>query len=492
MARIDTPRTDAEAVAEPTQSIPAPEAPVRQDFGAWRPSIVIGSPLWLEGEDPSALEVADRKIAQTRLWAQHYQGPEFERIFQEAVRERQQLDETSEENTQPRSALATTRASAVEDRLETLRFILQDCQFPPERANIEAAIAGYESGGILYSDSYTLIWAGRIVDRCPDYDSFTVDRNARLNRYEAEHGPGWLWYEPPLSGGEGTVRGPSVLMKKGMCLENKPDWRQRSENIGHYRILMGFRRRKERVARDPPASRSAGQRWADLSRLCKNKRCSASTPAPGAAEAPPPKRRGDNKKNPHGFPETVPDPDGPRVFLEMLLDSGATFPCIFGGDLAKMRIDPHRYAAQSARKIATADSVVRMRVYELDVGIYAPDGSSLVNPPPRPDPASPSTPYAVAGSPFYPVPAALASSVNSSAPPPPPPPPPTPSPSLFSSSSSCCCCNNNKNDNNSAPHLPLLLPPALSNRPSSAPCSPWWCSRGGPTATSTRRCRRTG
>lgn len=69
---------------------------------AWKPSIVIGSPLWLEGEDLSAIQIADRKVAQTRLWADHYRVPYFVQAHQEAIKERQNLDETSEENTKPR------------------------------------------------------------------------------------------------------------------------------------------------------------------------------------------------------------------------------------------------------------------------------------------------------------------------------------------------------------------------------------------------------
>lgn len=71
----------------------------------WKPSIVLGSPLWVEGEDLNAIELANRKIAQTRLWMNHYQGvPHFVQVHQEAVQAREQLDETAEENTTPRSA----------------------------------------------------------------------------------------------------------------------------------------------------------------------------------------------------------------------------------------------------------------------------------------------------------------------------------------------------------------------------------------------------
>lgn len=74
----------------------------------WKPSIVLGSPLWVEGEDLNAIELANRKVAQTRLWMNHYQGvPHFVQVHQEAVQAREQLDETAEENTTPRSAAST-------------------------------------------------------------------------------------------------------------------------------------------------------------------------------------------------------------------------------------------------------------------------------------------------------------------------------------------------------------------------------------------------
>ncbi|KAK4157732.1 hypothetical protein C8A00DRAFT_39881 [Chaetomidium leptoderma] len=322
----------------------------------WKPSIVLGSPLWVEGEDPNAIEIADRKVAQTRLWAGHYQGvPDFVRMHQEAVREREELDETAEVNTTPRSALNSVQASAIQQRLDHLRFLLQDSHFPPERANMEAAVAGYESGAIPYSDSYTLIWAGRIVDRCPDFDSFNDGRRARLDRYLAEYGPGWLWYELPLSDGGGTV-----LAKKGLCLEDKPIWRRGTDNMGHYRIQMGFRRRKEHVARTAAAA-------------------AAESPFTTTKQTPPSgHRRRRSTTVHHQHPNTsrpgttAPDPDGPRIIWDTLLDTGATLPCLYEGDLAKLGISKHTYAAQSCRTIVTADSTLNSRVYELDVSVIFP------------------------------------------------------------------------------------------------------------------------
>ncbi|KAH6650919.1 hypothetical protein F5144DRAFT_617645 [Chaetomium tenue] len=328
----------------------------------WKPSIVIGSPLWAEGEDLNTIQIADRKVIQTRLWVDHYRGvPYFVEKHQKAVEERAQLDESAEENTLPRSALKSTHSDAIHDRLDVLRSLLQDTTFPGEQTNLQAAIAGYESGAIPYSDSYTLLWAGHIVDRCPDFDSFTHDRAARLDRYEAAHGPGWLWYEPPLSGSStnATMRGPTIVAKKGFCLESKHAWRQGTENMGHYNIRMGFRRRKNTVTRSP-TTRSPTPTTPNPT---KNKRTrTPSIPQPDTSPAG----------------TTVPDTDGPQLIYNMLLDSGATLPTLWAGDLPALGIDPGRYSAQSARRVNTADSVLVSRVYELDVRVLGGEEAAPV------------------------------------------------------------------------------------------------------------------
>ncbi|KAK4444060.1 hypothetical protein QBC34DRAFT_195176 [Podospora aff. communis PSN243] len=310
----------------------------------WRPSIALGSPLWLEGEDLNRIQIADRKIAQRQLWLEHYNGAsDFPALLEEAIQERNQLDPAAEENTKPTSSLASTHSEAIANRVALLQTLLGSSQFQPERDNITAAVTGYTTGEIPCSTSYTLIWAGHIVDRCPSHESFTQDRAARLDKYTMLHGPGWLWYEPPLSGPS------TITAKTAICLENKPAWRHQTSNMGHYEITMGFRRRKAAVsvtAPTPPPSRSRSRR-----RLRKQP----------PLKIPPPEK-----------PPTVSDPDGPTVYWSVLLDSGATFPCLFEGDLSRLGISRYNYAAQSCRTIATADDLKIMRTYDLDVSISAP------------------------------------------------------------------------------------------------------------------------
>ncbi|KAK1755291.1 hypothetical protein QBC47DRAFT_288747, partial [Echria macrotheca] len=309
----------------------------RDENQKWEPSVIVGSPLWAEGEDLSPIEIADRKVVQRQLWAAHYQTPYFSGLLGEAVRERDQLDE-NQENSIPRSQLQSTHQQAITRRIHALESLLPTSTFPPERQNILAAIAGYRAGQIPISDNYTLLYAGHIVDRCPSYSSFTVDRPARMDRYHTIHGPGWLWYEPPLSSSASDI---PLRAKKGICLENQPRWRRRTDNMGHYRLVMGFRARQALVARP--------------SLQLYQQTTTPTTPT--------------RKK---GKPPTVPDPSAPLVLFNTLLDSGATLPCLYTADLPALLIDPSVYSAQSTRTIATAESVSSMRVYELDVCLYAP------------------------------------------------------------------------------------------------------------------------
>jgi len=79
----------------------------------WEPSIALGTCLCVEGEDLNAIQMADRKVIQTRFWADYYKGvPEFVRMYQEALHQREELDETAEANTKPRLASPIGTSSA--------------------------------------------------------------------------------------------------------------------------------------------------------------------------------------------------------------------------------------------------------------------------------------------------------------------------------------------------------------------------------------------
>ncbi|KAK3311804.1 hypothetical protein B0H66DRAFT_644926 [Apodospora peruviana] len=299
----DSRQTGQEEAADAERSIRT-----QRRFGVWKPSLAIGSSLSVEGEDLSRIEMADRKIIQRRTWLEFYGNTGyFPELLEKAISERTQLDENDEENTLPISSLASTHKRAIEERVGVL------C----------------ETGAIPYSDSYTLIWGGSIVDTCPDYGSFTRDRSARLDRYLQEHGGGWLWYEPPLKDEIGG-RGPSVINSRSpasprrlWCLDNTESWRKKTETMGHYRLEWDFadagRRRKQSPSPTPTARASSGK--------------SSST-----ARHPP---------------------------LPLLLV-----------DLPLLRINPKTYAAQTAKTVATIDKPMSIRCYELDVGVFTSSSSS--------------------------------------------------------------------------------------------------------------------
>lgn len=90
------------------------------------------------------------------------------------------------------------RIRAVEDRINDLQTLLSGSKFDPEKVNVQGTIDAYRSGQISYSNDYSLIWAGQIVDKAKTYAEFTTDRQERLDRYAQEYGPHWLWWEPPL------------------------------------------------------------------------------------------------------------------------------------------------------------------------------------------------------------------------------------------------------------------------------------------------------
>ncbi|KAK1767134.1 hypothetical protein QBC33DRAFT_587462 [Phialemonium atrogriseum] len=326
------------------------ESPAAEE--TWAPSLVIGSSL---GSDLSTIQLAERKITQWRAILQYHQenlpdavGP-IQAMLDAAIAERNQLDD-SEANIKPRSALASTAQAAIEKRVSLLRSTLASSTFAPEAANIRAAIAGYATGAIPYSAAFTLIYAGRIVDTSPSYADFSADRPARLDRYAAAHGPGWLWFEPPLADGRGGNGGGVEFVKKACALNNPPS-RRAGLGGGYWSVTMGFRRRLNWVSRgvDPGVPAAAKKGAAGSS---SRRRASADNPGsrPGI--------------------RTAPDPSAPRVFFSMHLDSGASKPTLYLDDFKAMGIDPDHYAAQSAVMVHGVLETLQIKMFEVDVGIY--------------------------------------------------------------------------------------------------------------------------
>jgi hypothetical protein len=286
---------------------------------------------------------------------------------------------------------------------------LSTCTFAPEADNIRAAIEGYETGLIPYSTKWTVIYAGRIVDTCNSYGDFTRDRIERLKTYSDKYGEGWMWYEWPLRGREPIrAMGFTVLEYH----EGSPD-----AGTGVYTIPMGFRRltelvksngnsesKSKRVAQDAGEEDEGGDedgesqdrdQYSKMRALLKlpknlNKRRRLSPPIRLN------RRQGKTRNSSQNtdikkFKEDV---CGPKMFFNMILDSGANLPCIYRKDVELLGIDIHKYAAQSYCMLNTVTTSVKRRLFDLAVTISTPECRSLVS---ETNPVWPTAPADIGG-----------------------------------------------------------------------------------------------
>ncbi|KAI1772602.1 hypothetical protein F4818DRAFT_133400 [Hypoxylon cercidicola] len=286
-------------------------------------SIVIGADL---GENLSHIETKNREIAQQRYIIEYHEKhsphevPHQQTLLEELIRERAEMPD-NEENKMPEDQREERKR--IDERLDLLNWGLETCQCEAEEVNIRAAIEGYRSNKIPYSNNYTLIYAGHIVDFCPTYRSFCRDRQERLDLYFAKFGPGWLWHEPPLSG-----TGAEPLAKKGVCLDRY--YSTSSYNIGSYHITMRFTVDKSKVSRGGKPFDAATQE-----KLTQQE-------------------------------------------FRMLLDSGATFPLLSAIDLRHLDVDLRWHPAQGITRLATLDSVQGYRFFEMTVSARANDGGTII------------------------------------------------------------------------------------------------------------------
>ncbi|KAI1114512.1 hypothetical protein F5Y14DRAFT_461443 [Nemania sp. NC0429] len=291
-------------------------------------SLIIGN----LGDNLSYIEQKDREIEQQKFIVQYHeehsphQVAHNRRILDQLIEERSQLED-NEENNMPQDQ--REKADRMSRRLELLRRTLDNSECDDERINIRAAIHGYESGQIPYSDEFTLLYAGHIVDRCPTYTSFCVDRSERLDHYFANHGPGWLWHEPPLADSE-----TDALAQKGLCLDRRGAGD--AYGVGSYPITLEFTIQASRVSRLP--AQSGGKK--------KEKRL-------GTGDA--------------------------SCQVETLLDSGATFPVIIMSDLLRLNVDLSAYPAQGVMQVSTVGSKQEFKFFEMYVSVCSKQGSSLVS-----------------------------------------------------------------------------------------------------------------
>ncbi|KAI1353426.1 hypothetical protein F5Y01DRAFT_303371 [Xylaria sp. FL0043] len=321
-------RTEAgESGSSQQHSIGVVQSPERKP---WE-SLVIGS----LGENLSHIERKNREIEQQRFIVKFHeensphQVNHNRTILNRLIRERAEMED-NEENNMPEDE--REKGERISRRLELLRWVLENSECEDERVNVRAAIQGYESGRIPFSHDFTLLYAGHIVDRCQDYESFCRDRTERLDRYFASHGPGWLWQEPPLAG-----PGIDALAMKGTCLDR--ELAVDKYHIGTYQVHLEFSIRRNRVSK-------------------------------GISQTYPHKAYSSNKTQTR-------DADA-SCRLGTLLDSGATFPILLESDLARLNVDLTKYPAQGVMDVNVVGGRRRIKFYEMYVSICSRNGSSLV------------------------------------------------------------------------------------------------------------------
>ncbi|KAF4783984.1 hypothetical protein HER10_EVM0002610 [Colletotrichum scovillei] len=389
------------------------------------PPLVIGAPL---GKNLTVVEAARRLVAQweaihesTLSSTPDAAGP----ILEELTRARAQLDALTaqqqqhhgEEDTHvpllyedsvttPLNSLQAHKDQAIASRIKFLTDSLQDSSFPPEHANITAAISLYRASRIPYSANWTLIYAGHLVDFAPTYASFTADRAARLARYSRLHGEGWLWIEPPLARDAGCGPSPFFSARKSTFLPETDS----TYDMGHYSVTMSFRRMKslaycgaEPLLRSMAVSKkrkheecndndeeaamanlkdwpvvAENEEYDDLDAASDSdlpcfpprytRRPKSRTPSSSSrAGIKPPSALRQNRPSRH--PHMARDPSAPTLHFRTLLDSGATLPMLYNRDARALGIERGSYAAISRISIETASDTVATWLYEMEVAV---------------------------------------------------------------------------------------------------------------------------
>ncbi|EFQ30822.1 uncharacterized protein GLRG_05966 [Colletotrichum graminicola M1.001] len=369
--RVELDAQDRESAWRRRLQTPIPQP---QQTPSQPPPLIIGAPL---GKNLTAIEAATRLVSQ---WEAIHESalqstPEAASpILEELTQARDQLaavmaqqqqasslsastlgGETQNPVVTPLNSLDAHKAAAIASRIELLTDSLEDSHFPPERANIAAAVSLYRAARIPYSANWALLYAGHLVDFAPTYASFTADRADRLDRYARLHGEGWLWIEPPLAR---EPDGPTFFSaRRGTFLPEHDT----SYDMGHYSVTMSFRRMKNLVYRGAPVADASGKRKHDrLSRGGDDDegmiKAGGDWPACLSDEDPdapddilpePVPSSALRASRPSRHPRMTRDHAAPTLHFRMLLDSGATLPLIYDRDARALGIRRANYAASS-------------------------------------------------------------------------------------------------------------------------------------------------
>ncbi|CAM1509974.1 Fc.00g003090.m01.CDS01 [Cosmosporella sp. VM-42] len=378
--------------ASPTeQPSPAPKRVRRPIPPDWTPPLAVGASL---GENLSRLEQAERLVLQWEAILENARKTQpssdlssFERRVEKVRRERDAIEET-EENLIPVEDLESTKRERIENRLNILKELLGRNLDSVGKVNINAAMDAYKDERIQCWGKWTLFYAGHIVDFCLSYESFTLDREQRLDRYFKQHGKGWLWFEPPLAP-KGNVQPDHLFAATWAAPSSKVSNVWGGENS--WGVTMGFRRVRAFHSRlsDEQRKPSVGNYPAELVQVGQQQKEVQDEPQKGFGD----KRKRSvgkilkyepwsadklKKKTPDLNWTVHDDPDGPRCFFSMHLDSGATAPCLYDIDLDVLGIDELEYPPQTCVQMATATETVNTPLYEMRVDVCRYNGKSLV------------------------------------------------------------------------------------------------------------------
>ncbi|KAF4953828.1 hypothetical protein FGADI_5620 [Fusarium gaditjirri] len=347
----DTSAPTSSAAHEPSRA----RRPIPPD---WKPPLAIGESL---GDNLSRMEEAERSVLRWEAIVENARITQpladlsgLEQQLHKARQRFSQMEDT-DENLIPVDELETTKRQRIQQRIGLLEASLERSECPVGDTNIRAAIQAYQSGRIKCWDKWTLLYAGNVVDFCPSYESFTLDRDKRLDRYHSMYGDGWLWYEAPLAP-KGNYQ-PEQLMAATWAQPSATCSALADYHPHAWSIHMGFQRVK-------------GFHSRFISGLNGPMETGKALPY-------------DTTMREYGSPGrgscfVEDDSTAPRVCFLMQLDSGATHPSLHKTDMAYLAIDPKTYPAQTHTRVATANSTTDAALYEIRVDICRHNGESLV------------------------------------------------------------------------------------------------------------------
>ncbi|GKU00891.1 hypothetical protein FLAG1_01520 [Fusarium langsethiae] len=330
----------------------------------WEPPLIIGASL---GTNLSRLEHAERSVLQWEAIIANTRRTQpradLSGLEEQRDKARQQFErmEKSDENLIPVDELESTKRQRIRKRIDLLTASLERNECPAGDTNIRAAVKAYRTGQIQCWDRWTLIYAGHLADFCPSYESFTLDREERLDRYNSQYGEGWLWYEPPLAprGSRQTEQLMAATWAQpsadsGLLSEHKPY---------NWEISMGFKRVKGFHSRFTQRLGKSGRNKNGKVLLYQTQL----------------RELGSDERGPCFVKDDDDDMAAPRVCFKMLLDSGASHPSLHNTDLKLIGINRKTYPAQTHISVSTAESSTAVaRVYEMRVDVCRHNGESLV------------------------------------------------------------------------------------------------------------------